>query len=45
MDFLVSLYMVKKSLPWCLLKKQKKCVCLSEVSKPLGIYKKTVPLN
>ena len=45
MAFLVTLYLAKMCLPWCLLNKQKKCVSPSEVSKTLGICKKPLPLN
>ena len=45
MEFLATVYLVKKRLTWCLLNKQKKCTSLNEVSETLGIYKKTILLN
>ena len=41
-DFLVTVYLAKKCLPWFLLNKYKKCVSLNEVSKTLGIKNHTL---
>ena len=45
MTFLVTIYLAKKCLPWCLLNKHKKCVQLGELYKTLQICKKSVPLD
>ena len=45
MAFLATVYLAKNCLPCCLLNKQKECASVREVSKTVGIYKKTLPLN
>ena len=44
-ESVVTVYQAKNCLPWFLLNKQKKCVSLSEVSKTLGIDKKSRPFQ